>query len=622
MRVLRFCFAVAVVGTIGCGGPDPLPGGSGTLKPGDVGAIDVWSVPTDGEVIDRIGPEVSTSDAPAPDASTADVLMPDASMGDAIAPDASTDDASLADASVDQVGAADVFEAGLDRPDAVTPVDVAPDRVDGGASDVPVGRPDSTVDVVIDVPVDRLDATVDVVIDVPVDRPDVTVDAPVDRPDSTVDGGASDVPVDRPDSTVDVFVDRPDATVDAPVDRPDATVDVVIDAPVDRPDVTVDTGLDASVDRPDVTVDTGLDVPADRPDVPIDAVVDTGLDVPVDRPDVTVDAAVDRPDTTVDAVVDTGLDVPVDRIDAAVDAPVDRPDITLADALDSTADGGSTSPPDPVAYVGTFSTRTDGRSFLLPVRVNGNRRDVWLQMPTTLGPNPALMLAFHGTNGDGAGMLAESGASTVIASNNVIFIAPTSRWFGDEGADFDHSGGNGTYWETANNPNPDTNEDLLLTRAIIQEARRAFNIDPARVYAYGHSNGGFMAYMVAQVLRDRVVGFGENSAGLSRCYPQQACRFQGSGTTCAALSTQSGWCTCSGAELPVPVPTTGRHTPGILMHGTADNLVSVFHTCTLESLMRARGNPVSIMLFDGGGHYLSVNTAPRVWAYLSAFRMP
>ncbi len=437
---------------------------------------------------------MSTSDAPAPDASTADVLMPDASMGDAIAPDASTDDASLADASVDQVGAADVFEAGLDRPDAVTPVDVAPDRVDGGASDVPVDRPDSTVDVVID--------------------------------------------------------------------------------------------------------------------------------VPVDRPDVTVDAAVDRPDTTVDAVVDTGLDVPVDRIDAAVDAPVDRPDITLADALDSTADGGSTIPPDPVAYVGTFSTRTDGRSFLLPVRVNGNRRDVWLQMPTTLGPNPALMLAFHGTNGDGAGMLAESGASTVIASNNVIFIAPTSRWFGDEGADFDHSGGNGTYWETANNPNPDTNEDLLLTRAIIQEARRAFNIDPARVYAYGHSNGGFMAYMVAQVLRDRVVGFGENSAGLSRCYPQQACRFQGSGTTCAALSTQSGWCTCSGAELPVPVPTTGRHTPGILMHGTADNLVSVFHTCTLESLMRARGNPVSIMLFDGGGHYLSVNTAPRVWAYLSAFRMP
>lgn len=174
-------------------------------------------------------------------------------------------------------------------------------------------------------------------------------------------------------------------------------------------------------------------------------------------------------------------------------------------------------------------------------------------------------------------------------SRGAVFIAPTSRWFGEAGADFDHPGGNGTYWETANNPNPDTNEDLVLVRALIQEARRAYNVDPARVYAYGHSNGGFMAYFVAQVLRDRVVGFGENAAGLSLTTPHQACRFQGRGATCAALATQPGWCPGGALQLPIAVPTTGRHTPAVLFHGTSDPVVSVFHTCTLERLCARAG---------------------------------
>jgi poly(3-hydroxybutyrate) depolymerase len=556
--------ASVLVASMGCGGPDD----PSTNRPSDLDQ-------------DASADHVAPHDSSENDAFVVDAEARDRSEPDAFAPDADSPDASVIDSAIDDVS--EVDSAIVDAPvDDVMSADVVvADRPDGSVVDV------ITPDVVADRP--------EVAVDVP-----VMVDVPVDRPDVTVIDATVDVPVDRPDVTVI------DATVDVPVDRPDVTViDATVDVPVDRPDVSViDATMDVPVDRPDVTViDATVDVPVDRPDT-------TVVDVPVDT---VVDVPVDRPDTTV-------VDVPVDTV---VDAPLDRPDTTVVDVpVDLPADASSTIPPDPVAYVGTFSTRTDGRSFLLPMRVLGNRRDVWIQMPVTLGPNPALMLAFHGTNGDGAVMLSDSGASTVIASNNVIFIAPTSRWFGGEGADFDHPGGNGTYWETANNPNPDTNEDLLLVRAIIQEARRAYNIDPARVYAYGHSNGGFMAYMVAQVLRERVVGFGENSAGLSRCNPQQSCRFQGVGTTCAALSTQSGWCACAGPELPVPVPTTGRHGPAILLHGTADPLVSVYHTCTLETLLRTRGHPVSVTLFDGGGHFLSATVAQRVWTYLSPFRMP
>jgi poly(3-hydroxybutyrate) depolymerase len=360
-------------------------------------------------------------------------------------------------------------------------------------------------------------------------------------------------------------------------------------------------GLDATSD----VREAGLDATSDVREAGLDATSDVASDVREAGLDATSDVASDVREAGLDATSDVASDVR----EAGLDAP---------------SDGGV--PPDPVVYTGTLPIRTTGTVFQVRLtvrRADGGMspRDVWVLMPRVLPPNAPLMLGFHGTNSDGATMLSESGASAVSDAQGVVFIAPTSRWFSETGRDFDHPGGNGTYWETANDPNPDTNEDLLLVRAIIQEARRAYGIDPTRVYAYGHSNGGFMAYMVSQVLRDRVVGFGSNAAGLSRCNPQQACRFQGRGTTCAALATQPGWCTCSGPELPVPVGATGRRTPGILFHGTADPLVSVYHTCTLDALMRARGNPVNLTLFDGGGHASFSTLASRVWTYLSAYRL-
>jgi poly(3-hydroxybutyrate) depolymerase len=358
--------------------------------------------------------------------------------------------------------------------------------------------------------------------------------------------------------------------------------------------------MDAAPDVREAGVDATVDVAPD--------VREAGVDAAPDVREAGVDAALDAVADVREAGVDASPDVPADVREAGVDAPADV-------AVDVTV------PPDPVTYTGAFTVRTTGVPFLTTLTVLGSRREVWVLLPRVLPANAPLVLGFHGTNSDGETMLSESGAGTVSAAQGVVFIAPTSRWFSETGADFDHPGGNGTYWETANNPNPVTNEDLVLTRAIIQEARRAYGIDPTRVYAYGHSNGGFMAYMVSQVLRDRVVGFGANSAGLSRCNPQQSCRFQGRGTTCAALAMQAGWCNCTGPELPVPVGATGRRTPGVLFHGTSDPLVSVYHTCTLDSLMRARGNPVQTTLFDGGGHASFSTLASRVWTYLSAYRL-
>ncbi|MFO0610688.1 MAG: prolyl oligopeptidase family serine peptidase [Polyangiales bacterium] len=351
--------------------------------------------------------------------------------------------------------------------------------------------------------------------------------------------------------------------------------------------------------------------PIDLPpiaDAGADAALAADADV-VDAPDVT-----DARDVIDAADVADARDV-LDAVVAARDATQDAPPPDVASQPDVTL------PVDPVSYSGSLPVRVEPRAFITTLRVLGNRRDVWVRLPATLRPGAPLMLAFHGTNSDGQTFLNESGAGAVAESRGAVFLAPSARWFGDTGADFDHPGGNGTYWETANNPNPETNEDLVLVRALIQEARRAYGVDPARVYAYGHSNGGFMAYFVAQILRDRVVGFGENAAGLSLTSPHQLCRFQGTGTTCAALATQPGWCPGGAMQLPVALPATGRVTPAVLFHGTADPVVSVFHTCTLDRLLRARGGSVQTTLFDGGGHAAFDTFAQRVFDGLSGARL-
>ena len=341
-----------------------------------------------------------------------------------------------------------------------------------------------------------------------------------------------------------------------------------------------------------------------------DAATDARADL-APSPDVAREAGTTDVPVTMDAAVDM-----VSADQGVVD--VVQPDVPWVDGA-AWVDGGPAA--DNVAYTGTLPIQNEGARFMTSLSVLGHSRNVWVRLPRVFARNAPLMIGFHGTNADGEVILEESGAAAVSDTSGVVFLAPNSRWFNEMGADFDHPGGNGTYWETANNPNPGTNEDLVLVRALIQEARRSYGIDPTRVYVYGHSNGAFMAYTVAQVLNDRVAAFGENSGGLSRCDPQRSCRFQGDGTTCEALATQTGWCNCTGRELPVLMRIPGRRTPGILFHGTHDDLVSVYHSCMLAQRMRELGHPFQINLFNGGGHATPSNLAARVWTYVSAYSL-
>ncbi len=277
-------------------------------------------------------------------------------------------------------------------------------------------------------------------------------------------------------------------------------------------------------------------------------------------------------------------------------------------------DVGSTTGSDTISYSGTFSSSSGRRT--ATIRVNGNDREVVVYVPTSRGSSPPLMLLFHGTNGSGSVMFDETDAQAVANANGAIVVSPSSRYMSR--GDWDHRTEE-TFWETYPNNDPNSNEDLLLVRACIVEARRVFNVDAGRVYALGHSNGAFFATVVASVLAERIAAFATSSGGINPCANTWSCSFQGSGSTCSALRSRSGWCSCAGPDKPVTLRNDGRMPPGYLAHGTSDPLVSVQYTCELEARMQAVGATVQTAL-RSDGHNLPTDFVSAAWRFIGSRR--
>jgi predicted esterase len=280
-------------------------------------------------------------------------------------------------------------------------------------------------------------------------------------------------------------------------------------------------------------------------------------------------------------------------------------------------DTGTTSGTDPIAYTGAFSSGSGRSEATLTVSGHPSRTMV-VYAPSSRSAAPPLVVLFHGT-GDRADVLfTESRAQAVADANGVVIVAPQA--LDNRPSDWDHVDSQGVWWLTYPNVDPATNEDLLLTRAIIAEARRRLNVDASRVYAIGHSNGAFFATLVASTLADRIAGYATSSGGLVRCATREACTATATGTTCANLSAAPAQCRCTGVEKPVAIRADGLMPPGYFAHATDDDIVSPYYTCALAGRMAAVGATSRTVLRASGGHSLPPEFLGNAWSYLSAFR--
>lgn len=269
---------------------------------------------------------------------------------------------------------------------------------------------------------------------------------------------------------------------------------------------------------------------------------------------------------------------------------------------------------DTVAFAGAFTANTG----YFNLKFGNQTRRVYVYVPANRPAKAPLIVVFHGTGAnvdDDAhqAAISELGVREAADTHGFVVVAPLST--GDGGVNADHEyGGDGWRFDG----DADSNIDLLLTRAVIQEARRVLGIDATHVYAVGHSNGAFFTYFAAMRLSGRIAAFAENSGGLIACGQRVDCAFNLPGATnCQALLAGApNACKCAIGATPFPTAkATGRVPQGFLKHNADDGTVSPIYTCRLAEHL---GERAVVTIGASGDHGVSDDFMNKAWVFLSA----
>ncbi len=131
----------------------------------------------------------------------------------------------------------------------------------------------------------------------------------------------------------------------------------------------------------------------------------------------------------------------------------------------------------------------------------GGDRPAELRVPRDYdhdAPTP-LLLVLHGYGVSGPAQLGYSRLDRLVDDPGVLVLAPDGTRNTD-GSLFWNTGHAGCAIG-ADTAQPD---DAAYLMGLVDEVAAVWNVDPARVYVYGHSNGGFMAHRLACDHADRI----------------------------------------------------------------------------------------------------------------------
>ena len=130
---------------------------------------------------------------------------------------------------------------------------------------------------------------------------------------------------------------------------------------------------------------------------------------------------------------------------------------------------------------------------------SGQNRRYLLYVPKTYNPaNPTpLIISMHGFAGWPAHQMDVSKWDALADEYGFIVVYPAGR-------------GLPMYWRTGGLSGNDTDmmKDVTFISDLIDTLQAEYNIDPARIYANGFSNGGGMSFVLACKLADRIAAVG------------------------------------------------------------------------------------------------------------------
>jgi len=130
-----------------------------------------------------------------------------------------------------------------------------------------------------------------------------------------------------------------------------------------------------------------------------------------------------------------------------------------------------------------------------------------------------LLLALHGGTGSGAQFETNSDFDTLAEANNFIVAYPDGTPIGT---------GSGRVWNGGDccgraQDSRDNVDDVGFLAQLIDAIEAEYPVDPARVYATGHSNGAILSYRLACELADTItaVAFQAGTIEIGECRPSR-----------------------------------------------------------------------------------------------------
>ena len=155
-----------------------------------------------------------------------------------------------------------------------------------------------------------------------------------------------------------------------------------------------------------------------------------------------------------------------------------------------------------VAILFSWLNQTNGK-----IVSSGQERTYLIHVPLTYNPaKPTpLVISIHGFAEWPAHQMQISGWNELADKYGFIVVYPSGTGFPRR-------------WQTSG----DSMLDVIFISDLIDELERQYNIDPARVYANGLSNGGGMSYLLGCTLSNRISAVGSVSGAYT--YPLDECR--------------------------------------------------------------------------------------------------
>ncbi len=259
--------------------------------------------------------------------------------------------------------------------------------------------------------------------------------------------------------------------------------------------------------------------------------------------------------------------------------------------------------------------------------VFGGERPVTLWVPRAYDGRPApLLLVLHGYGSSGKPHEAYLGLGQLVEAHGVLLASPDGT--------LDPTGER--FWNTGSeaccNFHGSAVDDLKYLRELLTEIRRAYKVDPKRVFVVGHSNGGFMAYRLGCELAGQVSAIVSiaGSMPVTDCHPSKPVRVlqihgtgdfgvrydggtnilkKGGGPYQGAVETTSRWAQLNGCK---PTRTSRAAIDLETKLPGAETTVSTSDHCP-------KGGDVTLWTIEGGSHVPDVGEAlpELLWKWLN-----